>query len=433
MRDDQPFALCVTDISGGGVVARLQKWCRELTRRQHSARVFAIRDRSSVYSRKVSDALFADVPFDTIEVDSRDKASRSIAAICRHNGLMVTRAIVSSKCAEMGLVVHELRRRGWDGCYVEVVPSDDRATIEASRANLRRCDIAGAVSSDVAARLAGILSGSSTPIIVVPGGAEIGPLTRSARETHHRPFRICYVGRLDPVQKRIFDLPEIARQTAAKGVNCEWTIVGSGNERAGLERKFAEVGVLRSVAFLGKLPHSRVSEVLRQRHVFVLPSAFEGLSNSLCEAAEAGTVPIVTEVSGAHDVITDGQDGFLVEIGDTAGFATRICQLADSQNLWARMSAAIREKAVSMLSTSRSIDTLVGAIESWEASSARGTVAQRCTDRTRSLNGRSFLDSPWMPNVATRFVRSAWRWLRGRPRDVAPRTPRQRTPGGPVT
>ncbi|GBE52554.1 N, N'-diacetylbacillosaminyl-diphospho-undecaprenol alpha-1,3-N-acetylgalactosaminyltransferase [bacterium BMS3Bbin14] len=52
--------------------------------------------------------------------------------------------------------------------------------------------------------------------------------------------------------------------------------------------------------------------VLQSLDVFTLTSLHEGLPMSLLEAMSVGTIPVCTAVGGMKEVISHGEDGFLV-------------------------------------------------------------------------------------------------------------------------
>lgn len=56
-------------------------------------------------------------------------------------------------------------------------------------------------------------------------------------------------------------------------------------------------------------------------------SELEGHSLSQSEAMAEGAVPVITDVSGARDDVTDGYNGYIVDIGDIDAMADRICEL----------------------------------------------------------------------------------------------------------
>jgi glycosyltransferase involved in cell wall biosynthesis len=137
------------------------------------------------------------------------------------------------------------------------------------------------------------------------------------------PLEVVYCGRLAEEQKRIGDLAGIILK--CQNLPIRFHIAGNGpDEEAFFERlktPLKEGRVLR----LGKLPHDQVAALLGRAHAFILTSAYEGLPVSLLEAMAHACVPMVTAVeSGIPEVIDEGINGFMLPIGDTAGFVKRL-------------------------------------------------------------------------------------------------------------
>jgi glycosyltransferase involved in cell wall biosynthesis len=63
--------------------------------------------------------------------------------------------------------------------------------------------------------------------------------------------------------------------------------------------------------------------------VLLLPSASEGLSNSLLEAMSSGCVPVLTDIgSGVEDVMPEDLRRLIVPVGDASGMAALVTRLA---------------------------------------------------------------------------------------------------------
>lgn len=73
-----------------------------------------------------------------------------------------------------------------------------------------------------------------------------------------------------------------------------------------------------------------INDKYAESSIFVLSSRFEGFGMVIIEAMKCG-VPAVSFACpcGPKDIITDGQDGFLVENGNTQQLAERICYLIE--------------------------------------------------------------------------------------------------------
>jgi len=104
-------------------------------------------------------------------------------------------------------------------------------------------------------------------------------------------------------------------------------IYGEGQERKTLEKKIYDMHLEQVVFLPGR--KQNVHDLITGAEVFAMASNFEGMSNSLIEAMCLGLPCISTKVSGATDLIEDGKNGLLVDLGDTEGMSKALCRLVD--------------------------------------------------------------------------------------------------------
>ncbi|PYS69773.1 MAG: hypothetical protein DMF69_15865 [Acidobacteria bacterium] len=84
------------------------------------------------------------------------------------------------------------------------------------------------------------------------------------------------------------------------------------------------------VVIHGWLGSTEVLRVLRKSEIFILASEYEGFCISLIEAMANGCAPVVTDIrSGNKQLVKDGENGFIVPVGDIDAFVDRI-KLLDS-------------------------------------------------------------------------------------------------------
>ena len=87
-------------------------------------------------------------------------------------------------------------------------------------------------------------------------------------------------------------------------------VVGDGRLRSRLENQARTLGIQEIVHFLGT--RRDLALLYRAMDVFILPSLWEGLPLVLLKAMAAGLPVIATKVSGAEDIIVDGENGRLI-------------------------------------------------------------------------------------------------------------------------
>jgi glycosyltransferase involved in cell wall biosynthesis len=78
-------------------------------------------------------------------------------------------------------------------------------------------------------------------------------------------------------------------------------------------------------------------------HIVCLPSYREGLPKVLLEAASCGRPIVTTDVPGCREVVTQGENGFLVPVKDEHALAEAIRTALDSAELRSRMGQAGRQ------------------------------------------------------------------------------------------
>ncbi len=88
-----------------------------------------------------------------------------------------------------------------------------------------------------------------------------------------------------------------------------------------------------------------VPALLKRMEICCLASRSEGMPNVLLEAMAAGRPVVATRVGGVGELVDDGENGFLIEPGDTSGFAEAVCRLLRAPELARRMGRSGRDRA----------------------------------------------------------------------------------------
>ena len=103
-------------------------------------------------------------------------------------------------------------------------------------------------------------------------------------------------------------------------------LVGKGSLQAETEALVRELGLEGVVRFLGV--RRDVPELMSAADGYLLSSAWEGMPIVLLEAAAAGLPIVATRVGGNHEVVRDGETGFLVPPTDHEQLGQAMLKLA---------------------------------------------------------------------------------------------------------
>ena len=161
--------------------------------------------------------------------------------------------------------------------------------------------------------------------------------------------------------------------------------------------------------FLGTKTHEEVLDIASEHDVFVLPTRWEGVPVALLEAMSVGLVPVVSRVqSGVAEILTEDVSGLMRPVGDCEAFADAIATLHANRQKLESMSAA----AAAYVATHHDVRQRTDA---YQTIFAQFKHLKRPRPRTGALPYGSRLDSPWLPNMAVRTVRSVIRRVKGKP------------------
>jgi len=171
--------------------------------------------------------------------------------------------------------------------------------------------------------------------------------SRAARYAPAGEKLLIHVSNFRPV-KRVLDCIRILAE-ARKQVPAHLLLVGDGPESSPAERLARELGVDRSVTFLGNQNH--VERLLPQAHVLLMPSELEGFGLAALEGMACGVPPVATNVGGVPELVTHGADGYLEAVGDIAAQAARVVALLSEPRLHEKMAQAARHTALTRFCT----------------------------------------------------------------------------------
>lgn len=140
---------------------------------------------------------------------------------------------------------------------------------------------------------------------------------------------VIYTGRLSPEKGVDFLLRCFSKVT--QSTICQLIIIAEGPEKKRVMKRIDQLALTDVMLVIPTV--DEIAPYLKAADLFVLPSQFEGLSNSLLEAMACGLPVISTNVGGSIDIIENGVNGLLVEYNDEDGLSQAISHVLGDSDL----------------------------------------------------------------------------------------------------
>lgn len=135
-------------------------------------------------------------------------------------------------------------------------------------------------------------------------------------------------------------------------------IVGNGPDKKTLEAIIKNMGLSQKVFLIGKKSKEELAVYLAAADMFVLNSGYEGFSHQILEAMTAGAPVIASAVGGNKEVITQGENGFLIKYNDEFNIVEAIKALWDDKELVERFAEG-GKKTVEKFSSERMVEETI--------------------------------------------------------------------------
>jgi len=179
---------------------------------------------------------------------------------------------------------------------------------------------------------------------------------------------LAHVSNFRPV-KRPVDCVEIFARVLKKGINARLVMVGDGSERTNAEHRARCLGIYDQCSFVGKQP--RIVDYLSVSDVLLLPSEQESFGLAALEAMACEVPVIASRVGGIPEVVTDGENGFLSNVGDLDKMADDAVRLLTDANLRKQFGESARDSAISRYRTDVVIPKYISFYEKVLANAAK--------------------------------------------------------------
>jgi glycosyltransferase involved in cell wall biosynthesis len=144
------------------------------------------------------------------------------------------------------------------------------------------------------------------------------------------------------------------------------------------QRTLAAVPVIQDVHLHGPVPHDRIPSVLASIDVLVVPSVWiENAPFVIREAFVAGIPVIASNIGGMAEMVSDGENGLLFEVGNAADLRRCLTRLIDEPGLSARLRAGIPRMKTIQQDAEWTRDLYAAQLETAPPVPARGVTRSR--------------------------------------------------------
>ena len=109
-------------------------------------------------------------------------------------------------------------------------------------------------------------------------------------------------------------LPQVVDECFRRGLDVEFHIAGEGECLEQLQAYVEQNHLEEKVHLEGWVPPMSMIDFWRHQDIYISISDYEGMSLTMLEAMAYGAFPVVTEVSGVVDVVTDGKNGLIIPV-----------------------------------------------------------------------------------------------------------------------
>ena len=317
-------------LSGGNLYDRML--VEHLRKSGHHVRVFSLRGQT--YSSRLLGnfalSLIGLLKEESLDILLQDELEH--AAFFQLNQLLKKRI----GCPVVSIVHHlrsdELRPR-WQNSLYRMVERRYLLSVDGFIFN----------SESTKASVHGLCGGQLPMVVAHPGGNRLDPSVTKEdiidRARQPGPIRVLFVGNVIR-RKRLHVLLKALQKLPAGA--CTLTIIGN----LSIDKRYVRE-ILKQVdknhpanrmTILGAASDEELTAQLKAADVLAVPSSYEGFGIVYLESSGFGLPAIGSTAGGAGEIITHGQDGFLISVDDVDSLAGRLYQLHQDRALLTAMS-----------------------------------------------------------------------------------------------
>lgn len=143
---------------------------------------------------------------------------------------------------------------------------------------------------------------------------------------------VAYIGRLSPekgIESFIKSIPEMLD----KNPSIRIIVIGSGSLQKETIKDIERINADDRIELIPWVDHLELPKILNQLKLLVIPSFTEGIPNIMLEAMACGTPVLSNSVGAIPDIITNGENGFLMNNNNPEEITSTVLQCLQNEDI----------------------------------------------------------------------------------------------------
>lgn len=169
--------------------------------------------------------------------------------------------------------------------------------------------------------------------------------------------KILFLGRIGQ-RKGIYDLIEVVSKLVPEFPNLKLYVGGDG-EVDKLKQIIQEKKLQENVIYVGWTTGEQKEKLLKECSFYILPSYNEGMPMSVLEGMAYKNVVISTKVGGIPKVISNNENGMIIEPGDKETLYKELVELLKDEDKRKKLSNCARKTTEEKFDIKKNIDCLI--------------------------------------------------------------------------
>jgi glycosyltransferase involved in cell wall biosynthesis len=189
--------------------------------------------------------------------------------------------------------------------------------------------------------VSGLIGNSKPSIVAYPPTDRFGAII-SENEIKERvsikELRILFLGNVIYRKGLHTLLDAVSNQQIAFRVDVVGGLTAEPEYAQEMRKQVKNYGLSSVVTFHGPLDNEPLIKIYRQAHIIVVPSSYEGFGIVYLEGMGFGLPAIGTSAGAAGEIITHGEDGYLIQPDDAMSLEKILNELATNRELLLKLS-----------------------------------------------------------------------------------------------